>query len=61
MDSEERDTEELEVFRHSRRRSRYHAVKAEKKEKQKQAALSGRRKKDPRPRQKGRFDEEEQW
>lgn len=62
MSSEEKDTEELEVFRHARRRSRYHAMKAERAEKQKQAALSGRRKKEPRPRRKDRFEEEEeQW
>ena len=61
MEKEETLSGEGEVFRHSRRRSRYHAVMAEKKEKQKQAALSKRRKKDPRPRRKDRFGEEEIW
>ncbi len=61
MDREEKDSGEIEVFRHSRRRSRYHAVKAERKEKQKREALSSRRKKDSRPRLKERFAEDEEW
>ena len=48
---------ELEVFRHARRRSRYHACKAKEKEKQRAKTLIKRPKRDPRPRLK----EEELW
>jgi len=58
---EERQTEELEVFRHSRRRSRYHACSAEQKEKKRAAELEKRRKRQPRPAPKRRIEEDEEW
>ncbi|MBR4466168.1 hypothetical protein IKS38_06315 [bacterium] len=54
-------TEEVEVFRHSRRRSRYHACKSERKEKMRKEDLERFAKKDPRPRQKRFRAEEEEW
>ncbi|MBO7543255.1 hypothetical protein J6T93_05040 [bacterium] len=53
--------EEVEVFRHSRRRSRYHAMKAERKEKIKKGELERFQKRDPRPRSLKRGNEEEEW
>jgi len=59
--SEDVKTEEVEVFRHSRRRSRYHACKSERKEKMRREDLERFAKKDPRPRAKRSRSEEEEW
>ena len=54
-------TEEVEVFRHSRRRSRYHACKSERREKKRKEDLERFAKSDPRPRPKKIRGEEEEW
>ncbi|MBQ7555317.1 hypothetical protein IJS98_02540 [bacterium] len=59
--SEDVKTEEVEVFRHSRRRSRYHACRSERKEKMRREDLERFAKKDPRPRAKRSRSEEEEW
>lgn len=58
---DENKLEEVEVFRHSRRRSRYHACKSERKEKMRREDLERFAKKDPRPRAKRSRSEEEEW
>jgi hypothetical protein len=59
--SEDVKTEEVEVFRHSRRRSRYHACKSERKEKMRKEDLERFARKSPRPRPKKIRAEEEEW
>ena len=60
--SDENKLEEVEVFRQSRRRSRYHACKSERKERIRLEELEKFSKKDPRPRVKrSRSEEEEEW
>ena len=59
--SDENKLEEVEVFRHSRRRSRYHACKIERKERIILEELEKFSKKDPRPRAKKIRSEEEEW
>lgn len=59
--SEENKLEEVEVFRHSRRRSRYHTCKSERKERIRLEKLEKFSKKDPRPRAKKMRSEEEEW
>ena len=54
-------TEEVEVFRHSRRRSRYHACKHERKERLRKEELLAFPKREPRPRPKKIRPEEEEW
>lgn len=59
--SDENKLEEVEVFRHSRRRSRYHACKSERKERIRKEELERFSKKDPKPRSKISRSEEEEW